>query len=166
MAFADVTPYVGAGYSFYHENVTNENLSADANMAVLKIGYGERKTYTIEFSLDYIDNNKNIAGKNDGVKYGFNVDLIKAFDFDIYVLPYFKVGLGMGKMLSQADIDGDLTYGSFNLGAGFFIPFNQHFDIELGYDYRYLSYEKLNEEDSNYPKTHVNIGYLGINYRF
>jgi len=165
--FADAKLYMGVGGGIYNETYKDSanNINNSATMESLKIGYGDIKAYAIEFSFDYIQNNSKVIDRNDGVKYGINIDFVKAFDFDIYVLPFVKAGFGAGDMKSDLN-NGSLHYGSFNLGTGFYLPLGDTFDLEVGYNYRYLSYEKINDSVSTIPKTHVNIGYIGINARF
>jgi opacity protein-like surface antigen len=157
----------------YGESLTTTELteaSSTADILYIKAGYGERTAYAIEFSIDYVNNKDPLFSANDGAKYGLNVDLLKAFDFGIYVLPFAKVGLGAGNLDTQIN-EGSLNYGSFNLGLGMFIPYNEHLDFELGYNYRYLTYEKNKENGgasvNDYtPTSHINMVYLGINTRF
>ena len=174
--YGDSKIYLGLGYGLYNENLTYENNNyqkvqndISPDFFGLKVGYGDRAAYAIEFSLDYINNNEELFQANDGAKYGLNIDLLKAFDFNIYVLPFAKVGFGAGVLDSDIDADdGKLYYGSFNAGGGIFIPLNETLDFEVSYDYRYINYEKLQGRSVNdYTSTsHINMFYVGINTRF
>jgi len=177
--YAEAKMYVGTSVGYSHEAFSDEISGSDAgsNMAKFKIGYGEREAYAIEFSLDYIDNQStSFSGVNgsDGAKYGLNVEFMKAFDFDISILPYFKAGFGAGFLdVNDAyNADGDainsLTYSSLNLGLGFLVPVNEHFDFEIGYDYKSVSYEKADKTDPlvNAVKSNINAVYVGFNVRF
>ena len=161
--FGDAKLYMGTGYGYYNEtanlaNSTQEPTFSDSAIK-LKAGYGVREAYAVEFCVDYI--------KGDEKKYDFNVDLVKAFDWGIYVNPYIKAGFGAGIIDNRNNTNKSLSYGSFNLSAGIFIPLDEHFDIELAYDYKHLSYQKVNEQDATESRTsHVNIGYIGFNARF
>ena len=142
-----------------------------AEMGKLKIGYGDREAYAVEFSFDYLKNDANVfstTGK-DSDKFGMNVELVKAFDWDIMINPYFKAGFGAGYFdINHAEAS-SLNYGSFNLGLGFFIPINEHFDVEVGYDYKYVSYEKLTDSTGKIlvdVDSHLNGAYVGFNVRF
>ena len=142
--------------------------SQSVETAKLKLGYGIREAYAIEFSIDYIKNETNLFSKEDGDKSGLNVELVKAFDWDIYILPYFKAGFGAGyfKIDNENDPGNDsLSYSSFNLGLGMLIPVNEHLDFEIGYDYRYVSYEKFEVILSD-VESHMNGTYVGVNVRF
>jgi len=174
--YAESKFYLGLGYGMYDESLTRADdteVSASPDMFTIKAGYGERTAYAIEFSVDYINNSDALFSSGDGAKYGLNVALLKAFDFGIYVLPYAKVGLGAGTMDSDTS-SGNLNYGSFNAGLGMFIPFNEHFDLEIAYDYRYMTYQKYKDPTSTTnptvndptPTSHINLVYIGLNARF
>ena len=166
--YADSKIYLGSSYGFFNEKFS-DGIDAKSSSGVLKLkaGYGNREQYAIEFSVDYIDNKSNIFSTNDGMKYGLNIEFVKAFDLDIYILPFFKVGFGSGSLEIDRQFQDKLHYGSFNLSTGIFIPINEHFDFELGYDYKYLSYEGIDtiakqiSYDSN-----VNTAYFGFNIRY
>jgi len=171
--FAEANLYIGAGYAYNSETVSYDGAdkTIDNNAARLKVGYGERDGYAVEFSFDYVDNKSNIfanpTGSNDGKKYGFNIELLKAWDFDIFVNPFLKAGFGAGYLETPADqYNGSLTYGSFNLGGGIFIPLSESIDVEIAYEYKYLSYQKIDTDLAINPTANLNIGYIGMNFRF
>lgn len=179
--YAESKIYVGTGLGYTFETFSDDISGNDAgsNLAKFKIGYGEREAYAIEFSLNYIDNQSttfSASNSSDGAKYGLNVELMKAFDFDIFILPYFKAGFGAGFLNVSGLDDGaaspkavkSLRYSSLNLGLGFLIPINEHFDFEIGYDYKSVSYEKPDKTDPlvNQVKSNSNAGYIGFNARF
>jgi len=169
LLYAEATVYFGTGYAYTSEAIQYENFNQtiNNNAARLKIGYGDRDAYAIEFSLDYIDNKSSIFDEGDGKKYGFNIELLKAWNFNIFANPFLKAGFGSGYLETPADIhNASLTYGSWNLGAGFFIPINKNFDIEVAYEYKYISYQKLDNNLTINPTSSLNVGYIGINYRF
>lgn len=142
--------------------------TSSAETAKFKIAYGERKAFAVEFSLDYLKNESTVfstAPGVDGDKYGLNVELVKAFDWDIFVFPYFKAGFGAGYFDIEHETKNSLNYSSFNLGLGCFIPINAHFDFEVGYDYKYISYEKI-EKTSESINSNMHGAYAGFNVRF
>jgi len=168
--YADAKIYMGAGYGLHNETITlydeSEN-SISANMATIKVGYGIRESYAIEFSVDYIDNSEKLFLSSDGTKYGLNIELIKAFDFGIYVNPFVKVGFGMGYMETTIKAnENSLSFGTYNLGLGTFIPINEHLDIELAYTYKYISYQKSVTTETDSETSMANVGYVGVNVRF
>jgi len=163
--YANAKIYVGTSAAYINESFDNINQSNSYPSARVKIGYGNRDAYAIEFTLGYLDNESLIydATKYDLEKYEFNVDLIKAFNFDIFVNPFIKAGFGMG--ILQTQTYGSLSYGSWNLGSGFLIPINDTFDIEVGYEYKRNSY-KRSQDKSISRKSHTNAVYTGLNFRY
>ncbi len=161
--------YFGTGYTYNSENISypGYDKSINNNGARVKVGYGDRAAYAVEFSLDYLDTKNTYFDSHDGKKYGFNVELLKAFDFGIYVNPFFKAGFGAGYLDTPADrYNGSLTYGTFNLGTGVFIPINEHFDIEVAYEYKGVSYQKVDSNLTYSPSSSLHTGYIGVNFRF
>ena len=162
--FAEAKVYIGTSYGYLNETFTNgAKYKGESTINKLKIGYGIREAYAVEFSLAYVDNTINVYSANDTEKYGFDVELVKAFDLDIFINPFFKAGFGTGYL--QTSTIGKVTYGSFNLGVGFYIPINESLDIEVGYDYKNLSYER-GPDKSESLESNVNGAYVGVNARF
>ena len=169
LLFGESKIYFGTGYTYNSETISYESneKSVSNNGARIKFGYGDREAYAVEFSIDYLDITKQYLNDSDKYKLGFNVELLKAFDFGIYVNPFFKAGFGAGYMDTTADTyNNSLTYGSFNLGGGIFIPINEHFDVEVAYEYKNISYQKVDTNDSYSPDGSLHTGYIGVNFRF
>jgi len=167
--YSKATVYVGADYGYYSENFDSIDAKSSSNLTRLKVGYGDIKSYAVEFSLEYVMNKSNIFSVEgqDGNKLGFDIALIKAYDFNKYFYPYVKVGFGSGVLDISRSVQSRLSYGSFNAGAGFYIPITQHVDIELAYLYKQVSYEPINF--ISYRKSYqskINTTSLGINIRF
>ena len=171
--FAEAKVYIGSNYGTFEEKFTNDiEATSSTQIAKVKLGYGIREAYAIELSLEYIKNQSKIFSSDsevdtDGNKYGVNVDLIKAFDLDILILPYLKAGFGSGWFDIQRELQNRLFYSSFNLGTGIFIPINKNLDLELGYEYKYVSYESIDTiaDKLNYT-SNINVVYFGFNVRF
>jgi len=170
--FADATPYIGTHIGVYKEKFSEVDATSSSALANIKIGYGDRKAYSVEFSLDYLNNDAKIfssapSASKDGNKIGFNVSLIKAFDFNIYALPFVKVGFGSGVHNIDRKLHKSLAFGSFQLALGSYIPLSKHFDLELGYEARHISYEAINfiTTKTSYNSV-MNTVYFGINYRY
>ncbi len=171
--FARTNVYVGLGLSRVHETLQpyltyvpqkRETINTELSM---KIGYGHRDGYAAELSLDYLQNHSQFYAPGDAQKLGFNISLLKAYDFGIYVNPFLKAGFGAGSLKTNADTtNNSLTYGNFHLGGGFFIPLSSQMDVELSYQYQYISYEKVDLENAANPKSHLNGLYAGFNIRF
>ncbi len=168
LVYAEAKFYTGFGYGIYDENFIDGNKAQSASSLMkIKAGYGDRAAYAIEFSIDKLQNQSNIFSKNDSDKMGLNIELIKAFDFDIYINPFFKAGFGAGYFKIDRETQDTLNYGSFNLGLGFFIPVNDHFDFEFTYDYKYMTYEAIDTiaKQISY-KSNLNAAYFGFNIRY
>ena len=163
--FGEAKIYFGANYAYLNESFAS-GMDYEGSSSALKgkIGYGDIASYGVELSAAYIENKLNVYSAKDNIKYDFNVDLIKAFDFDIFFNPFFKAGFGTGYLQTQSV--GKVTYGSFNLGFGVFVPINDYLDFELGYDYKNLSYERPSGEESQSYESNVNGAYAGFNVRF
>ena len=167
--YADAKLYVGANTGYQYEVFTVDATTAynNAKNFNLKFGYGDMKAYAIEFSIDYTPNESNIVSQNDGDKYGFNIELLKSFDFDLFFTPFVKVGFGSGLMKVERSTKTQVNYGSFNAGIGTFIPLDEHFDLEIAYLFKQLSYEKFNLIDQiQEPSARQQNAYAGINFRF
>ena len=166
--YSDAKIYTGASYGYFDESFDGElDAENSNNSATFKIGYGDREAYAIEFSIDWVDNKSKIFSDNDKAKYALNIEFVKALDLDIYINPFFKAGFGAGNLKIDRELQEKLNFGSFNLGAGIFIPVNDNFDLELGYKYRYLTYERLDTIAENISySSNVNTAYAGINVRF
>jgi Outer membrane protein beta-barrel domain len=161
--FAESKIYMGTGYGYTNTQTNFANSSVEqttsSDLIRVKAGYGIREAYAVEFSIDYINSNPK--------KYAFDISLIKAFDWGIYVNPFVKAGFGAGILDNRDNANKSLTYGSFNLGGGIYIPMGEHFDLEFSYEYKNRSYEKVNElEGTESRASHVNLAYLGFNVRF
>ncbi len=163
---------MGMSAGAFNESFNEIEASNSSAMATLKIGYGDIKAYAVEFSIDYAYNRSKIFSTSsdvtrDGNKYGFNVSLLKSFDWDIYMLPFVRVGFGTGFLDIDRELQKSLSYGSFQLALGTFLPISNNFDLELGYEMRGTSYEAINTivTKTSYGSM-SNIAYIGINYRF
>jgi opacity protein-like surface antigen len=166
--YADAKLYTGLNAGYFNESFGSDLNAKNSTMQTsFKVGYGEQKAYAIEASIDWVKNDSKIFSNNDGDKYSVNIDLVKAFDMHKYINPFFKVGIGGGRIKIDRELQDKVNFGSFNLGAGIFVPLNDTFDIEVGYSYKYLTYEKIDRAISSVSyESHVNILYFGFNVRF
>lgn len=160
--------YVGGNYGLQDESFgSSVDAESSSPSASFKIGYGDIKAYAIELSYYNIQNSAKIFSYNDSSKNEINLDLVKAYDFDIFLYPFFKVGFGTGYLSVDRILQNTLHYGVFDLGLGVFIPVAQYLDIELGYKYKFISYETIDtiSERTSYNSTAHNT-YIGFNIRF
>jgi opacity protein-like surface antigen len=164
--YGEAKVYLGTGVGISHEKFDDADYKAKTyNHAKLKIGYGDIDAYAVEFSFDVTqkENANNIYNANDS--YGLNIELLKAFNLKSFANPYMKAGFGFGYYKTNDAQAHSMHYGNFILGAGVFIPFSEHYDLQLGYEYKTISYEKAQGTTKNINAT-ANIGYVGINVRF
>lgn len=165
--YADSKTYIGVGIARVSEKIDSQVNPIINSEVFAKIGYGERDGYAAEISLNYLQNRSKIVSNSDAQKLGFNIALIKAYDFGIYINPFLKAGFGAGTLKTDADTTNQsLTYGSFDLGTGFFIPLSNQVDLELGYRYQFVNYEKIDLTSSKSPSSYISGVYLGFNLRF
>ncbi len=170
--FAEPQTYIGMNYGGTYEKFTTAKATESSPFLNLKAGYGVRDGYGVEIYFEYVQNKSKIfssdpATKYDGNKYAINIALVKSFDFDIYVLPFVKAGFGAGSFKVARTLDKRLSYGSFNLGTGIYIPITKHYDIELGYRYKSISHEGLNLISQTIIHTaNAYSAYVGFNFRY
>ncbi len=168
--YADAKLYLGLGYANINEKFDNLDVkrkSLDAGR--IKIGYGIRENYAIELSIEGIKNEAKILSDRDEDRYGANIELVKSLDLDTFIYPYFKAGFGAGSMkTTRDDTEQSLSYGNFNFGLGTYIAINEHFDFELGYEYKQISYERIDLDATTKIgyKSKANVFYFGLNTRF
>ena len=164
--------YFGLGSSYMKEVFTSLDAKDTSLHTRFKIGYGDIKAYAVELSIESMKNSSKIfsapsSNSLDGDKLGLNIELLKAFDFDIYLYPFVRAGFGTGSMDISRELQESLSYGSFNLGAGVFIPLYKNVDVELGYEYRSISYEAIDTIiTKNSYKSNANALFFGFNARF
>lgn len=170
--YASEKVYVGLSYSYMQENFTNLKAKSATNLTKFKIAYGDIKAYAIEFSIQSMQNKAKIfssasSNSSDGDMLGFNIELLKSFDFNIYVYPFVKVGFGTGSMGISRELQESLSYGTFNVASGLFIPVYKHVDLEIGYEYKNISYEAIDTiATKNSYSSNANALYFGFNVRF
>ncbi len=165
--YSDAMLYLGVGHGYYEESYTDVDAQSSNAITTLKIGYGEREAYAIEFSIQNLKNSAKIFSLNDSDKNTINIDLIKAFTLDVLPIPFFKAGIGAGILSIDGQFQDTLHYGSYNLGLGMFIPINKYFDLELSYTQKYISYEGIDtiSENVSYTST-MGVTNFGFNLRF
>lgn len=169
--YSDEQFYVGSNVGVVNETFTNTpDTKSSSYMTNVKFGYGIISSYAVELSFDYIKNRSKIFSsttQNDGNKVALNIELLKAFDFNPYILPFIKAGFGSGFFKTQRETQDMLHYGSLNITIGAFIPINKHFDFEVGYGYKRISYEAVDTiTDAIRFKSNAQKAYVGFNIRY
>lgn len=170
--YSDAKSYLGLNYGQINEKFSTMDAKASSEFLNLKVGYGLRETYAVEFNLEYAKNKSKVFSSDpnvsyDGDRYSVNIELVKAFDLDIYVLPFIKAGFGAGYLKVDRTLDNRLSFGSFNIGTGFFIPISDNFDFEIAYKYKTYSYEALDLISTNIVhKSNSDSAHFGFNIRY
>jgi len=174
LAHADPTVHFGLGAIAGNEtfSVKNPGMEKRETTALLqggqfKAGYGDIRSYAVEFDLGFGRYDKNVFSEADTDYIYFDVSLIKAFDPDIGFYPFFKLGFGTGEMEVSRTVTNSLSSGSFFAGAGIYLPAAYGFDLELSAIYRGKSWEGLDMIGTQVKSSSSVIEpYLGVNYRF
>jgi len=161
--------YMGVGGGYQNESFTGdyEEVSNSPYYGSIKLGYGDIRAYNIEFVINYIDNQSKIFSNDDGARYGMDVMFTKAYNFSKYFYPCVRAGIGAGEMKTKRVVEDKISYSSYNIGIGSYIPLTKHLEIEANYEYRYTSYKAvdlISEKISLH--SHINQIYIGFNYRF
>ena len=170
--YADAQSYLGVNYGYVNEDFSSADAQISSQSIDIKAGYGVRKAYAVEIYLSYVQNRSKIfssasSTKYDGDKYALNVAMVKSFDFGIYILPFVKAGFGAGFMKVNRTLDDKISFGSFNLDTGFYLPLGKNSDLEFGYRFKSFSFEGLDLISKTVVHTsNVNAAYLGINFRY
>ena len=171
---ADATVHFGLGgivgsesFSVKNPGEGEQTTSAILQGVQFKAGYGDIRGYAVELDVGYGRYDKNIFSDKDTDYIYFDISLIKAFDFDIGVYPFFKLGFGTGELEVRRTVTKSLSSGSFFGGVGIYLPVGYGFDLEASAIYRDKSWEGLDMVGTE-VKTSSNLiePYVGVNYRF
>jgi opacity protein-like surface antigen len=164
---ADSKIYFGVNYAQVNEKFSNLEAESSSDALKIKAGYGNRDGYGIELSVESVQNESKIFSLKDSQKNALNIELVKAFDYDIYIIPFVKAGFGAGYIDIDRELQDRLHFGSFNGSVGTFIPINENFDFEVEYNYKDMSYESIDMVvDELKIKSNVNTFYIGFNIRY
>jgi len=168
--FGDAKTYVGISTGIAEENFTSADATSSSKYINFKLGYGVRELYSVAISIEYLKNESKIfstGAENDGDKFAFNLELIKAFNLSKYLVPFINAGFGAGYLEVDRTIDDKISFGSFNLGTGVLIPINDSFDLEIGYKVKTFSYQGLDLIATKVVHTSKYTSpYFGFNVRY
>lgn len=144
-----------------------DTVSTSTAQYTLKAGYGDIASYGVEVSLSYMDNATNIFSKNDGAALMFDITLLKGWDAGSDLYPYLDVGIGVGNMKVDRELESSLTFSSFNFGAGVRYLIAQNIDFDLGVYYKLRTWQSVSLVSEQVKvKSDVINPYIGINYHF
>ena len=166
---AEAGPFVGMGGGVLNETFSSPTLEKEtqAGFVKAKIGYGNPAGYGVEVCMSYFEYDQNVFSDNDGTNLYFDVNIIKAYDFDIGFYPYLKAGIGAGYLSVGRSTDSALGNGSFQGGGGLYIPLGKGVDIEIELLYRHKNWEQVDLISEQVDvSSSVLEPYMGLNYRF
>lgn len=163
---------VGSGGSGEREITVNDSAifksDYDTSLADLKLGAEFRSGHRFELAFTGID-----LEYADGTE-----DELSGLDFDWYfafgekrVKPYLMVGLGLYTFENTAYFladNEDLRGVAFNLGGGIFIEVAEPFEVELGYKFKGIGWQKVEDTDGDTLELSESMGnlYLGARLKF
>jgi opacity protein-like surface antigen len=160
---------MGLGGGYQNESFAGDYSDIDNSpyFGAIKFGYGDIRAYNVEVVINYIDNQSKIFSNDDSDKYGMDIMFTKALNLSKYIYPYARAGMGAGEMKVDREFEDKITYSSYNIGLGAYIPLVAGMEFEINYEYRYTSYKAVDFiNDKLELESHVNQVYMGVNYRF
>lgn len=96
-----------------------------------------------------------------------DITLYKGWDVGYSLYPYLDVGIGMGDMKVERQLEDSLTFSSFNFGAGIRYVIDATYDFDLGLNYKLRSWQSISLVSEQVDVTsHLVNPYIGINYHF
>ncbi len=172
-AQADERVIIGAGAGWVNEDFSFTNsqgektVGSSAAIENLKIGYGDIKKYAITFTVSYSEYSQNLFSLNDGSKMNLDIDLIKSFDLNSSFIPFVSMGMGVGHMTVERELENYVEGGSFQVGTGLYYQIAPYMDLELNIQYKWAHWTSL-DFISTKPETSSTslLGTLGVNFRF
>ena len=168
--FAEAAAYIGFSIEDSTEFFVLEDkdpVDASTPQYKIKAGYGDIGGYTVEASFSYMDYATNVFSENDGAALMLDITLYKGWDVGYNLYPYVGVGIGMGDMEVDRQLESSLTFSSFNFGAGLRYVISNTYDFDLGVNYKLRTWQTISLVADNINVTsHLVNPYLGINYHF
>ncbi len=133
----------------------------------IKAGYGDIASYGVEAAFSYMDYTTNIFSKNDGAALMLDITLFRGWDAGHALYPYLDVGIGMGNMKIDRELESSLTFSSFNFGGGVRYLIDKNVDFDLGINYKLRTWQAISLVSEQVKvKSHLINPYIGINYHF
>ena len=167
--FAEAAGYIGLSIEDSTEFFVLDDRTIDASTPQYKIkaGYGDIGGYSVEAAFSYMDYATNVFSENDGMALMLDITLFKGWDVGYNFYPYLDVGIGMGDMKVERQLEESLTFSSFNFGGGVRYVINNTYDFDLGINYKLRTWQTISlvSEKVNITSHMVNP-YIGINYHF
>ncbi len=167
--FAEAAGYIGLSVEDSTEFFVLGDRTIDASTPQYKIkaGYGDIGGYAVEAAFSYMDYATDVFSVNDGAALMLDITLYKGWDVGNNFYPYLDVGIGMGDMKVQRQLEESLTFSSFNFGAGIRYVMNETYDFDVGLNYKLRSWQTISLVSDEIDVTsHLVNPYIGINYHF
>ena len=167
--FAEAAGYIGLSIEDSTEFFVLDERTVNASTPQYKIkaGYGDIGGYSVEASFSYMDYATDIFSEDDGAALMLDITLYKGWDVGYNLYPYLGLGIGMGDMEVDRQLEDSLTFSSFNFGAGIRYVINRTYDFDLGLNYKLRSWETISLVSYKVNVTsHLVNPYIGINYHF
>lgn len=167
--FAEAAGYIGLSVEDSTEIFVLDDKTIDASTPQYKVkaGYGDIAGYAVEASFSYMDYATNIFSTDDGAALMLDITLYKGWDVGYDFYPYLDVGIGMGDMKVERQLEESLSFSSFNFGAGIRYVINHTYDFDIGLNYKLRTWQNISLVSENIQVTsHLVNPYIGINYHF
>lgn len=167
--FAEAAGYIGLSIEDSTEFFVLSDRTVDASTPQYKIkaGYGDISGYAVEAAFSYMDYATNVFSSNDGEALMLDITLFKGWDVGYNLYPYLDVGIGMGDMKVERQLEESLTFSSFNFGGGIRYVINNTYDFDIGLNYKLRTWQTISlVADSVNVTSHLVNPYIGINYHF
>ncbi len=167
--FAEHKGYVGFSIEDSTELFILDGKTIDASAPQYKVkgGFGDIDGYAVEASFSYMDYQTNVFSDNDKKALMLDISLFKGWDLGHNLYPYLDVGIGMGDMKVDRQLEKSLTFSSFNAGGGLRYVISDTYDFDIGVNYKRRTWETISLIASKINVTsHLVNPYFGINYHF
>jgi len=147
--------------------IGTEERIASAPQFKIKAGYGDIDGYAVEASFSYMDYAQNIFSTNDGSALMLDITVYKGWDVGYNLYPYLGLGIGMGDMKVERQLEESLTFSSFNFGGGLRYVISRTYDFDVGLNYKLRTWQTISlVTDKINATSHLVNPYIGINYHF
>ena len=167
--YAEASAYFGLSIEDSTEFFVLEDETRNASTPQYKVkaGYGDIGGYSVEASFSYMDYATNIFSENDGKALMLDITLYRGWDVGYNLFPYIDAGIGMGEMDVTRELEGSLSFSSFNFGAGLRYVINHTYDFDIGINYKLRTWQTISLVSNNINVTsHLVNPYIGINFHF
>jgi len=167
--FAEAAGYIGLSIENSTEFFVLGDNTVDASTPQYKIkaGYGDIGGYAVEAAFSYMDYSTDVFSNNDGAALMLDITLFKGWDVGYNLYPYLDVGIGMGDMDVERQLEDSLTFSSFNFGGGLRYVISNTYDFDIGLNYKLRTWQTISlVADTVDVTSHLVNPYIGINYHF